>query len=120
MFDIQKVKERLQLTVLVQFATDTGGVVQGEFKGEFKRLSQDRIDELADSDNAFTVSEAVDEILLGVSGIGDGTTELPPAEALAWVKKTPECVQAAYTAFFRAMRPERYNEKTSKRARGRG
>lgn len=120
MFDTEKVKDRLVIAVLVQFATDTAAIVQGEFKGEFKRLPQERIDHLLDSEENYRVSEVIDEILVGVSGIGKGGTEMPAAEQLEWVKATPECVQAAYTAFFRAMRPERYNEKTSRRARGRG
>lgn len=120
MFDVNKVQPTLLIPVLVQFATATGAVVQGEFKAEFKRLTQERINVLADKDEDYLLSEVVDEILQGVSGIGNGTTEMPPAEALEWVKKTPECVQAAYTAFFKAMRPERYNEKTSKRSSRRG
>lgn len=111
----------VELKVMVQFAKKGGGLYQGDFLGEFRRLPQDRVDVLCDEDESYRNSEVLDEILVGVSGIGraDGT-ELPADEAMAWVKKTPECVNAAVTAFFRTMRPERYNEKTRRRQRGRG
>ena len=42
------------------------------------------------------------------------------SEQLAWVKQQPECVNAAVVAFFRRMRPARYDAKTSKKQRSRG
>lgn len=106
----------VDITVLVQFMDGQ----QGDFKGTFKRLPQDRIDELLDADASYTTAEMVDEILVGVSGISDGDAELPAAEQLAWAKQQPECVSAAVAAFFKCMRPARYDEKTSKKRRSRG
>jgi hypothetical protein len=120
MLEIEKAAEAVDIKVLVQFAQKGGTVYQGEFTGEFRRITQERIDELLDPDGDYTVSDVVDEVLVGARGIGKGGTEMPPDEALAWVKQQPECISAAYAAFFKAMRPERYNEKTSRRARKRG
>lgn len=120
MFETSKISDTVDIKVLVQFAQKGGTVLQGDFMGEFKRVPQERIDALMDEEAGYTVSEVVDEILLGARGLGRDGVEMSAEEGLAWVKKTPECVQAAYTAFFRAMRPERYNEKTSKRARRNG
>lgn len=119
MLNIEKATETVDIKVLVQFVQKGGSVYQGDFMGEFRRLPQERIDDLLD--NETPNSEIVDEILVGVTGIGraDGSA-LPADEAMGWVKKTPECVNAAVVAFFRTMRPERYDEKTSKRRRGRG
>lgn len=108
------------ITVLVQFQMGDGSVKQGDFLGEFKRLEQKRVDELLDPDAAYGNSEVLDEILVGVSGIGENGTELPAEEQLAWVKKTPECVNASVAAFFKVMRPARYDEKTSGKRRSRG
>lgn len=110
----------MQIKVLVQFQKSGGSVYQGDFMGEFKRVNQERIDEFLDEEQGWRNSEVLDEILVGVSGITRNGTELPPDEQLAWVRQTPECVNAAVTAFFRTTRPERYNERTSKKRRGRG
>lgn len=108
----------VEITVLVEFMDG----YQGDFKGTFKRLGQERIDELADPDEGYSNSEVVDEILVGVSGISAGSPpqELPADEQLAWVKQQPECVSAAVAAFFGRMRPARYGGKTSKTRRSRG
>lgn len=110
----------MSLPVLVQFTNGDGSVVQGDFLGKFKRVSQDRIDEMLDPDAAITNSELVEEVLVGVSGIGENGTELPADEQLAWVKQTPECVSAAAAAFFKVMRAARYDERTSTKQRSRG
>lgn len=110
----------LGLSVLVQFQNADGTVTQGDFKGTFKRVPQAKIDEMADPTAPWTNSEVLDEVLVGVSGISDGATELPADEQLAWVKQTPECVNASVAAFFKAMRAERYVEKTSSGRRSRG
>lgn len=114
----------IPIKVLVQFQRD-GVPYQGDFMGQFRRLAQSRIDQLLDEDEGFRNSDVLDEVLSSVSGIGrksdaGGFEELAADEQMAWVKNTPECVNAAVTAFFRTMRPERYNEKTQKRQRGRG
>lgn len=106
----------VEIPVLVEFMDGS----QGDFKGTFKRLSQERIDELADPEAAFGNSEVVEEILVGVSGISDGEKQLPGDEQLAWVKQQPECVSAAVAAFFKRMRPGRYDAKTSRSRRSRG
>lgn len=108
----------VQIVVLVEFMDG----YQGDFKGTFNRLPQERLDELADPDAGYSNSEVVDEILVGVSGIAAGTPpqELPADEQLAWVKQQPECVNAAVAAFFSRMRPARYAGKTSKKQRSRG
>lgn len=106
----------VEITVLVEFMDKT----QGDFKGTFKRLNQERIDELADPEAGYSNSELVNEILVGVSGISDGDKELPADEQLAWVKQQPECVSATVAAFFKRMRPARYDEKTSKKRRSHG
>lgn len=112
----------MAITVLVQFQNADGSLTQGDFKGTFKRVEQRRVDDMAGAgdDAPWTNSEVLDEVLVGVSGISDGTTELPADEQLAWVKQTPECVNAAVAAFFKAMRAERYVEKTSSKRRSRG
>lgn len=120
---IEKAEEggTVDIKVLVQFKGKGASVYQGDFLGTFKRLPQDRLDTLMDPDENFRNSEVLDEVLVSVSGIGhaDGT-ELPADEQLAWVRKTPECVGAAVVAFFKELRPARYDEKTSSKRRGRG
>lgn len=106
----------VEITVLVEFMDGQ----QGDFKGTFKRVDQTRLTELLNPEENFQNSEIVDEILLGVSGISDGDKELPADEQLAWVKNTPECVNATVVAFFKRMRPARYDEKTSSKRRSRG
>jgi hypothetical protein len=122
MLQIEKIAAAptVDIKVLVQFQGEAGTVVQGDFMGKFRRLPQARIDELMDPDENFRNSEVLDEVLVSVSGIGKGGEELPADEQLAWVKATPECVGAAVAAFFRTLRPARYDEKTSKSRRSRG
>ena len=105
----------VEIPVLVRFMNGT----EGEFTGVFKRLAQERIDALADPEAEYRNSEIIDEVLVGVRGIAenDPSQELPADEQLAWVKQQPECVNAAVVAFFRRMRPARYDEKTSKKRR---
>ena len=103
----------VDIKVLVAFMNGT----EGDFTGTFKRLPQSRLDELLDASAIVQNSEIVDEVLVGVSGIADESGELPAAEQLAWVKQQPECVNAAVVAFFKAMRPARYDERTSKKRR---
>jgi hypothetical protein len=110
----------VDIKVLVQFKGKGNSVYQGDFMGTFKRLPQERLDELMDPDENYRNSEVLDEVLVSVSGIGSTAGELTPDEQLAWVKRTPECVGAAVTAFFKELRPARYVEKTSKQRRGRG
>lgn len=122
MLQIEKVTDQptVGIKVLVQFKGAGNTVTQGEFMGTFKRVDQDRIDEMLDPEANYKNSEIVEEVLVGVSGIGRGDTELPADEQLAWVKKTPECVAASVAAFFKELRPARYDEKTSKSRRSRG
>lgn len=116
MFDISKVEDTVEIKVLVQFATSRGTTLQGDFIGVFKRLPSSEIDELIDGD--LLPSETAERILTGAKGLANADgKELPSDEALAWVLKTPECVNASIAAFFKAMRPERYNEKTSRKRR---
>lgn len=120
--DIEKIDSAptVDIKVMVQFKGKGTAVTQGDFMGTFNRLPQERIDELMDADEGYRNSEVLDEILIGVSGIGRAGVELPADEQLAWVKKTPECVGAAVAAFFKELRPARYDEKTSRKRRGRG
>lgn len=113
----EKVKDTLEILVLVQFHQDNGTVYQGDFKGIFKRLPNAELDEMADAEPPLLNSEVVSRVLVGVKGIAKGEAEMPSDEALAWVKATPECVNAAVAAFFKSVRPERYNEKTSRKQR---
>lgn len=107
-----------ELTVKVDFMDGS----KGDFKGTFKRVSQDRLNELLDPEANFQNGELVDEFLVGVSGIteSEGGPELPADEQLAFVKQTPECVNASVVAFFAAMRPASYDAKTSRSRRSRG
>jgi hypothetical protein len=116
----QEAEATVGIKVLVQFQKSGGAVYQGDFVGQFRRVTQERTDDFLDEEQGWRNSDVLEEILVGVSGITRGGVEMPPDEQLNWVKQTPECVNAAVTAFFRAMRPERYNEKTSKKRRGRG
>lgn len=109
-------KPTVEIKVDVQFMDGS----LGDFTGTFARMDQDEIDELMDPEKAYSNSEVVDKVLLGVRGITEGDTELPAEEQLAWVKKTPECVSASVAAFFRKLRPARYEEKTSRSRRSRG
>lgn len=115
---IDNITPTLTIEVLVEFHTDRNTTVQGSYIGTFKRLPQEEIDALIDSDTPN--SELLDQVLVGVSGVGGADGELPADEQLAWVKKTPECVSAGAAAFFRKLRPARYDESTSKKRRGRG
>lgn len=121
MLVIQDVSDTFEIKVLVQFQQANGSVKQGDFFATFKRPEQSRIDELLDEDAGYTRREVLDEVLQSVRGIGrTPSEELSPDDQIAFVKKTPECVAAAFVAFFKAMRPERYIEGTSKKRSGRG
>ncbi len=94
----------------------------GEFTGEFSRATQSELDGYLDE--GLTNSELLDRVLKKVSGIGRADpeapgklVELPADEQMAFVRSSPECVEAAALRFFSAMRQERPAEKTSKRRR---
>ena len=116
----QEADATVDIKVLVQFQKSGGSVYQGDFVGQFKRVTQDRVDDFLDDEQGWRNSDVLDEILVGVSGITRGGVEMPADEQLSWVRQTPECVNAAVTSFFRTMRPERYNERTAKNRGGRG
>lgn len=118
--DRKRIALTVAITVLVQFRNDDGSIYQGDFKGVFKRLPQNEVEEMIDADPPLLNSEILDRVLVGVSGIASEGVELPAEEQLAWVKATPECVNAAVAAFFKELRPERYNEKTSGKRSKRG
>lgn len=118
--DFERIATTVALTVLVQFRNSDGSLYLGDFKGEFNRLPQAQVEEMIDSDPPLLNSEILDKVLVSVSGIRKDGKELPPEEQLAWVKQTPECVNAAVAAFFKELRPERYNEKTSGKRSKRG
>jgi hypothetical protein len=110
--------ETFEQEVLVQFAQMGGTIKQGSFTAEFKRLSQDELDDMPEDERN---SDLLRRVLKGVKGIGKSPSEpLPPAEQLAFVLNSPECVNAAALVFFRVSRPERYDEKTSRTQRRRG
>lgn len=120
MLIIQDVTDTFRKEVLVQFDQPNGTVKQGSFTAEYLRIPQAEIDELMD-DESLSNSALCERVLRGASDIGRTPTELlSPEEALAFVMKTPECVNAAAHVFFRSTRPERYNEKTSRMQRKRG
>lgn len=130
MLDMNDVADSFKVPVLVQFAQPNGTLRQGEFKARFRREDPEKLQKLIDDgvaniDLLFGFKDEGSEpfigVLLEVEGIGRSATDpAPPAEAMAWVKKTPECVNAACFAFFKATRPERYTEETSKKRRSRG
>jgi len=108
-----------EVKVLVQFAQKGGGVKQGDFMAEFKRKDPAEVDRMVNDD--VTHRELIDEVLVGVSGIGRSPSEpLPADEALEFVKKSPECVNAAAAAFFKATRAERYVDPISRKRAARG
>lgn len=110
----------VQIKVLVRFKGQGNSYTEGDFLGTFKRIDQERIEELMDPEEGYSNSDLLDEVLVSVSGIGRGDQELSPDEQLAWVKKTPECVNAAVVAFFKEFRPARYEQRTSSKRRSRG
>lgn len=115
--DISKTFEK---EVLVQFDQVGGTVKQGSFMAEFFRLESSVIDELYDLDDLRN-SEVFDKAVKRVWNVGRSKAEeLGPEESMALVRRTPECLSAAVTVFFRSTRPERYNEKTSRSQRKRG
>lgn len=118
--DFSRIAETLTITVLVQFVNENGSITQGDFKGVFRRLPVEEVDDMIDAEPPMLNSEIVDRTLISVSGCGRNGVELPPEEQLALVKRTPECVNAVVAAFFKVLRPERYNEKTSGRRSKRG
>lgn len=118
--DLKRIASTITIAVLVQFRNEDGSAYQGDFKGVFRRLPQNEVDEMIDADPPYLNSEIIERTLVSVSGIGSAGEELPPEEQLSWVKKTPECVNAAVAAFFKELRPERYNEKTSGKRSRRG
>ncbi|HET8555279.1 MAG TPA: hypothetical protein VFL78_10670 [Rhodanobacteraceae bacterium] len=121
MIEIETSSESFDRTVTVQFAQPNGTMRQGDFKATFKRASQELVDEMAGDE--WKNSEVLGEVLLGVSGIGrknpetGKTEELPPDEQLAWVRNSPECVNAAVSSFFAATLPANGGSKTSKKRR---
>lgn len=117
MFNAEKIVDTIEIKVLVRITQADGSAYDGDFTGVFKKPTQDQLD--AAIDEGWKNSEVLDEYLVGVKGIGRTATEpMPSDEALALVKKTPECVSAACVAFFQKFAPERYNAKTSRKQRG--
>lgn len=118
MIEIGTSDDTFSKTVKVRFATHSGAVREGDFKATFKRIGKTRLDEFLDPEASYTQTEVLDEVLVGVSGIGKSPTEeLPPDEALAWVRNSIECCNAAFRDFFMAMRQDDGAEKTSKKRR---
>ncbi len=92
----------------------------GTLDVEFKKLKQDKIDELFDFDST-RVSEIFDEVVHGVSGLADEGEEggkpvlmLPDAQ-LVEARSDPAIVSQTVEHFFVRMRRVRPGEKTSKR-----
>lgn len=117
--NIEKVDATIELEVLVQFQTARNTSTEGSYFGTFRRPTQNEIDDILDVDSAWSNSDTVAEFLVSVRGIGKGEGEMPADEQLAWVKGTPECVNAGAAAFLRAFRPARYEKKTSRPPRSR-
>lgn len=113
-------KTTFRAKVTVRFATDKPGVFkEGDFTAEFKRIDQDKVDEMLDDE--WAQSAVLDEVLVSVEGIGRSPSEpLPPEEALQLVKTHPECVGATVRAFFQSTAPERQKGRTSRRRRNGG
>lgn len=119
MFSAEKLAaaNTIEIKVLVRVWQADGTAYDGDFIGVFKKPTQDQIDEMIEE--GWKNSDILDEYLIGVKGIGRSATEpMPEEEALALVRKTPECVSAACVAFFQKFAPERYNAKTSRKRRG--
>lgn len=118
MLTIDTTSDTFTRTVKVRFATNSGAFREGDFQATFKRITKDRLDEFLDADAGYTQTEVLDEVLVGVSGIGRSPTEeLPPDEQLKWVRSSVECCNAAFRDFFEAMRQDNGAEKTSKKRR---
>lgn len=116
MIVIDTTSETFTKTVKVRFATNNNTFREGDFKATFKRISKDRLNEMLDPDANYSQSEVLDEVLVGVSGIGKTPTEeLPPEEQLAWVKNSIECCNAAFRDFFTATRQADGDAKTSRK-----
>lgn len=121
--NVEKYESEVELEVLVQFQTSRNTTVEGSYFGTFTRPDQDELTELLDPENDYKNVEILQKYLKKVRGIGKGDgggSELPTEEQLAWVMKSPECVNAGVIAFLKVFRPARYEEKTSKQRRSRG
>lgn len=129
MLYLNDASDTFKVKVLVQFSQPDGSIKQGDFMATFSRTDPEKVQQMIDDsvpniDMLFGYegeTKKVDGVLLSVEGIGRTPSDpLQPAEALAFVKKTPECVNACAFAFLKATRPERYIEETSKKRRSRG
>ena len=140
MLNVNDNPETFKVKVLVQFAQPNGTVKQGDFMATYRREAPEKVQAAIDAgvsniellfrgwvdstevdDNGTVQPRDVDGVLLEVEGIGRSPTDpLPAAEALAWVRKSAECVNAAAVAFIKATRAERYIEETSKKRVSRG
>jgi hypothetical protein len=107
--------DTIKAVVPVQFHEGDGTVTHGNFTANFRRIDQARIDEMLDANTPN--SEVLEEVLDSVDDVFEGDARMTPADALAWVKKTPECVSAAVTSFFEKLRPAATASKTSKTRR---
>lgn len=115
-----EITDTFESEVLVQFKQTGGKVIQGSYWAEFYRLDQPTVDEMADWDDLRN-SEIFEKTVKRVWDVGKSRTEaFAPDEAMAFVKKSGECVSAAVTVFFRSMRAERYVERTSRKQRKNG
>jgi len=118
MIEIDLNSDTFTRTVKVRFAQPSGSFREGDFKATFKRIDKARLNAFLDPEAGYSPDEVLDEVLLGVSGIGKSKTEeLPPDEALAWVRNSVECCNAAFRDFFAAMQQEPGAEKTSAKRR---
>lgn len=131
MLNLNDKPDTFEVKVLVQFAQPNGTVKQGDFTATFRREKRSIVQEAVDDglDNGALLFDGWTDrkgaeyngVMIAAGDIGSSPTELLPADqALAFVRDSAECTNAAVVAFFKATRAERYIEGTSKKRSARG
>jgi hypothetical protein len=89
--------------VTVEFPADGGRTEKQTFDAEFKRLSQTRVKELADAiqSGELTDADVATEVMLGWSGVTDGSDEVPFSQAaLKQLLDLPLVASSIVVAYF--------------------
>lgn len=92
--------------VAVEFPVDGGKTEKQTFDAEFKRLPQSRIREIAQAIDAGEVTDydIALEVVVGWSGVTDGSSEIPFSDkALKQLLDVPLVATSIVVAFFNSM-----------------
>jgi hypothetical protein len=116
MLNPEKAVPTFEIPVLVRFQQEDGSAYDGDFVGVFERVEPKEAEKMLDEE--WSNLQVVERVMKGAKKIGKTPSEeLSPADGLAFVKTSMECVNASAVAFLKSAAPERMREKTSGKRR---